>query len=100
MFGLNEQDVEYIRKFILEFESIQEVIIFGSRAMGNFREGSDVDIAIKGKDTRLEEIQSISYYLNEELSAPYYFDIIHYDMIQNISLKKHIDAEGRQIFKK
>ncbi|WP_204226487.1 nucleotidyltransferase domain-containing protein [Clostridium botulinum] len=50
MFGLLERDIKYINEVLDKFEEIEKAIIFGSRAMGNYKKGSDVDIAIIGKN--------------------------------------------------
>ena len=58
MFGLIERDIEYIVKAMKKFNEIEKAIVFGSRAMGNYKKGSDVDIAIIGDgiDRRLSLI--------------------------------------------
>ena len=89
-FGLSEKQLELISSAIRRFDGIQAVLIFGSRAMDNYKPGSDVDIAIKGEDVS----QSLSSLLNEELPLPHYFDVVHYDSLKSESLIKHIDEEG------
>lgn len=54
MFGLRENDMDIILKTIDSFNEIERAVIFGSRAMGNYRRGSDVDIAYL-EITRQEE---------------------------------------------
>ncbi|MCB2290659.1 nucleotidyltransferase domain-containing protein [Clostridium sp. CS001] len=100
MFGLLNRDIEYIKDAILKFETIEKVIIFGSRAMGNYKKGSDVDMAIFGKDITKEVIFQLDDYLNEVLPLPYFFDILHYENISNDNLKKHINDEGRILFER
>jgi hypothetical protein len=38
--------------------------------------------------------------LNEEYPLPYFFDILHYEEINNENLKKHIDTYGKELYKK
>ncbi len=97
-FGLRDSDIESISKFLKEFDNIQEAILFGSRAKGNFAHGSDVDIAIVG-DFDFQTLTYLSYLLNEESMMPYKFDIVDYSTIENKELKKHIDRVGRSIYK-
>ena len=47
MFGLLDRDIVYINKALEKFEEIEKAIIVGSRSIGNYKKGSDVDIAIK-----------------------------------------------------
>lgn len=98
MFGLIERDISYIKKALKNFKEIEKAIVFGSRAMGNYKKGSDVDIAIIGKEITSETIFKLDDYLNEVYPLPYFFDIIHYDLIINDKLKEHIDTEGKIIY--
>ena len=56
-FGLLTSDLNFIISLFQKFPSIQEVKIFGSRAKGNFKNGSDVDLSIKGELVTFEEIK-------------------------------------------
>lgn len=46
-YGLSESDLGYLVRFFKSYPQIAEVILFGSRAMGNFTPGSDIDLALK-----------------------------------------------------
>ncbi len=48
-----------------KFSAVEQAVIFGSRAKGNYKKGSDVDIAILGKDIDDKLTSKISYILNE-----------------------------------
>lgn len=98
MFGLIDSDLHYINVALAKFEAIEYGIIFGSRAMGNYKSGSDIDIAIKGQGITPKTLYKLSDLLNEEYPLPYFFDIIHYEGISNIDLKNHIDREGKIIY--
>lgn len=100
MFGLIDRDIEYIKDAISKFETIEKAIIFGSRSMGNYKKGSDVDIAIFGEQITSEVIFKLDDYLNETSPLPYFFDILHYEIISNDNLKKHIVDEGKIIFER
>ena len=82
------------------FPQIGKAIIFGSRAMGNYKNGSDVDIAVVGESIDNSILYKLDDYLNEVYPLPYFFDIIHYDRISNENLIKHIDKEGKVIYSK
>ena len=55
MFGLLDRDIKYIIKALEQHDEIEKAIIFGSRAMGNYKKGSDVDIAIIGENVNAVE---------------------------------------------
>lgn len=93
-FGLTEEQIALIIDAIRRIGGIREVAVFGSRAMGNYKPGSDVDLVIKGKNVSVE----LSLVLNEELPLPYFFDVVHYETLDSDSLIKHIDEFGIQLF--
>ncbi len=99
-FGLTSKDLELIRSTIESHAEIEEVLIFGSRAMGNYKNGSDVDLAIKGSGITLRTVSSLNARLNDELPLPYQFDIIDYSTINTPELTKHIDSFGKVLFDK
>ena len=92
-FGLTEKEIKAIQNVIRQFPQIKKVVIFGSRAMGNFKRGSDVDLAVMGKADQ-ELAPRVSGLLNEETTLPYRFDIVSYHSISNVELKRHIDEKG------
>ncbi|MGH4051939.1 MAG: nucleotidyltransferase domain-containing protein [Clostridium sp.] len=100
MFGLLHTDIEYIKDTISKFGTIEKAIVFGSRAMGNYKKGSDVDIAIFGKNISTEDLFKLNDVLNEVSPLPYFFDILQYENILNDNLKKHIDDKGKILFEK
>lgn len=99
MFGLTNKDIQSIVKVIKNYPQIDEAIIFGSRALNTYKKGSDIDIALKGRN--IEVVSStISGILNEESPLPYFCDVLDYNLIDNEDLRKHIDRVGQQIYKK
>ena len=100
MCGLRERDTNDIVDAVKKFPEITKAVIFGSRATGNYKDGSDVDIAIKGDKITRETVTRLGAFLNEELPLPYFFDIVHYEKINNKELIKHIDEEGKAVYVK
>jgi predicted nucleotidyltransferase len=99
-FGLLDSDLEFLLTTFSHYHTIEEVIIFGSRAKGNYKNGSDVDLAIKSHALTYEELKTIDDGLNENSPLPYKFDLVHYEKIQTPELKEHIDRIGKILFKK
>jgi predicted nucleotidyltransferase len=97
-FGLTQQDHERILSAIQKFPEIERTIIFGSRAMGNNKKASDVDLAIFGKNITSATAIRLRSLLNEELPLPYFFDVVVYEKIANDKLKRHIDEHGVTLF--
>ena len=85
-FGLTEQDILQIAGALARVPQIEEAVIFGSRAKGNCRDGSDIDLAIKGDGITDSIVSHVKDWLEEELPLPYFFDVVDYGGIQNQNL--------------
>ena len=97
-FGLPQQDVDEIARVFREFPVVEEAILFGSRAKGTFKKGSDVDIAVKGKGIDHAVVASLSFLLNEDSAMPYFFDIVHFEAISEKELIEHINRVGQCLY--
>ncbi len=82
-----------------KYPEVEQVILFGSRAKGNYKKGSDIDLTIKGRGCKSETALHISAILNEELPIPYHVDVINYDSLKHKDLKDHIDRVGVVFFR-
>ncbi len=98
--GLLESDLALIGSAAGQIPEIDKVILFGSRAKGTHKRGSDVDLAIKGNNLAYESAIRLASLLNEESPMPYFFDVIDYDAITEAQLLEHIDRVGVVIFKR
>jgi len=76
---------------------IDKGIIFGSRAKGNYKDGSDIDIAIKGENLKLDDILALKVKL-DDLDLPYNIDLINYADIKEPDLTEHIDRVGVEFY--
>lgn len=97
-FGLLDTDLETLISILELYPKVERAIIFGSRAKGNFKHGSDVDIALKGAELNFDNLNQISYHLNEETQMPYMFDVLNYHKISEPTLTEHIDRIGFEIY--
>ena len=97
--GLKEKDVAQLRETFARFPEILEVRIFGSRAMGNFKSGSDVDLALYGRGP-LVCATRVSTLLNQELPLPYYFDVVDYVTVEHPELREHIDRVSESFYRR
>lgn len=67
MYGLIDRDLYYIQKAIEKFPEIESVKLFGSRALGNYKNGSDVDLAIIGEKVSHKTMVKLNDYLTDLL---------------------------------
>jgi uncharacterized protein len=98
MFGLYPGSYEEIQKILAEFDSIEEVIIYGSRAKGTHREGSDIDLVLLG-DISEHDLNLLWHKLDDSF-IPYKFDISVYSKLNSESLLDHIKRVGKIFYKK
>jgi predicted nucleotidyltransferase len=82
-----------------ENAKVETAIIFGSRAKGNYKEGSDIDIVIKGLELNFEDRLNLMQKL-DELGLPYKIDLINYYNITDLDLIDHIDRIGIMFYVK
>ncbi|MDK2800368.1 MAG: uncharacterized protein PWP27_1930 [Clostridiales bacterium] len=99
-FGLKEFELAYIIDAIKQFHEIEKAVIFGSRAKGNYKPGSDVDIGIYGENITFDTVSALHAMLEEKGPLPYFFDIVDYTHLSYKDLKEHIDRVGKVIFEK
>ena len=99
MFGLNKKDMDFICECISHQALVERAVVFGSRAMGNYKKGSDIDIAIFGKEVTNRE-QSFIIDELEESTLPYEVDLVIYEKIENEKLRQHIMEYGIEIYSK
>ena len=98
-FGISIQSYQLLRQALKDVPEIEKVIIFGSRVKGNYKNGSDIDLAIMGKDCTPETAININATLNEVLPIPYFVDVIDYTSLKQSQLKEHIDRVGIEFYK-
>lgn len=98
-FGLKEHTIEKVREVFAQFPELEEVILYGSRAKGNYRPGSDIDLTLKGKGINLRILNRIADQL-DDLLLPYTFDLSIYDHIENPDLVDHIRRVGKVFYRK
>lgn len=98
-FGIFDKSYKLIIASFQKYPEIEKAIIFGSRALGNYKRGSDIDVALIGNNISLKIISAISAKLNEELPIPYHIDVINFNSTHNEELKNHILTHGKVFYK-
>ncbi len=98
-YGLTEKIIQKVNRVFTNYENIDEAILYGSRAKGNYSAGSDIDLTLKAKGLTLSQINKISIDL-DDLLLPYTFDLSIFDHISNPDLIKHIERVGISFYKR
>lgn len=95
-FGISSESFKMIISILKKNNKIKEIYLFGSRAKGNYKKGSDIDIAIVADSFSFEELNQIRVEIND-LILPYKVDVIDFNKISNSDLKEHILRVGKLI---
>jgi len=95
MFGISQNALDKIKSVLSSAQGIEQVILYGSRAKGNYKEGSDIDLVIKGNLT-FDDLVKISVNL-DDLNLPWKIDLSLYSQIKNENLIEHINRVGKVI---
>ena len=92
-YGLKKETINKINTVFSRFPQLETVILYGSRARGNFKPGSDIDLTLKGTDLDLRLLNKIDIEL-DDLLLPYTIDLSIYSHIDNPDLLDHIKNIG------
>ena len=98
-FGLEDEVIEKIVKTIAIHEEVECVIVYGSRAKGNYRYNSDIELTIEGKELSHKALFQIEQQL-DDLLLPWNIDLSVKSEIKNEDLIKEIETYGEVIYKK
>lgn len=93
-YGLPDEHIKIILDYIARYNEIEEAVLFGSRALGTYKPGSDVDIALKGNKVDSFLAAHLKSEIEEETTLPYFFDFVAYSKLSHKDLIKHIDECG------
>jgi len=96
-YGLSQNNIIKIINVLEQFPVIEKAIIYGSRAKGNAKLSSDIDLVLKGHELNLKLLNSVALKL-DDLLLPNKFDLSIYHHISNKELKEHIDRVGKTVY--
>lgn len=91
---------EIIQAARTKFPEIARIVVFGSRALKTAKSGSDIDLAIEGKQITRTTRLNFHDWLNNETTIPYKIDVVHTDSATNNDLIDHIRKHGQIIYEK
>ena len=95
-FGLSDLVIQELQDVFRRYANIEKVLIFGSRSKGDYRAGSDIDLAVIGKDIDYSVLLDIQCDI-EDLELLYSIDLIDYQKKKGTPIGDHIDRVG-QVF--
>lgn len=96
-FGLRDEVVASIITILRQHDEVEDALIYGSRALGNFKANSDIDISLKGAGVNLQTLANVSNQL-DDLLLPVTFDLSVFRTIKNPGLIDHINRVGVSLY--
>ena len=96
-FGLSAATLDKLSSVFARHNAIDAVLIYGSRAKGNYRVGSDIDLTLKGSEIAFAEFMQIEDQI-DDLMLPYSVDLSQYRQLENTDLIAHIDRVGVEVY--
>lgn len=98
-YGLKERDLKTIFEILDKYSEVRLFHIFGSRAKGTQKPGSDIDLAIMNdgvSDTTILKIKSEL----EDNSLPYFIDLVNFPKLKHPEFIEHIESVGKPFYEK
>lgn len=91
--GLKSSVVNNMRAILTRYPQVSMATLYGSRAKGNFKPGSDIDICLDGSELTFRTMLSIANALNA-LELPQKIDLILRNLVDNPEFLSEIDRTG------
>lgn len=95
--GLPPAAISRIQEVLSRFPNIDKAVLYGSRAMGTYKIGSDIDLTLYGDTLTMQNLAAISSEL-DDLLLPYTIDLSLFAMLNNADLREHIGRVGKVFF--
>ena len=93
-FGLKETTIQKICGVLRRHPQVEKAILYGSRAKGNYKNGSDIDLTLRGTaDLTLNVLYRIMDEL-DDLLLPYTIDLSIFNDISDLEVIDHIQRVG------
>ncbi len=96
-FGLSSRALVLLRGVFASYPSVDKAIVYGSRAKGNYRPGSDIDMTLEGSALTLDDLFRIETAL-DDLMLPWNIDLSLISHIDNPTLLEHIARLGKVLW--
>ena len=91
--GLTPPQRTMIASVLEACPAVESVILFGSRAMGNYKPSSDVDLFLIGKGIGMDELFQLHRGM-DDLPLPVDVDLLAETMLQSPDVRRHIHEHG------
>ncbi|WP_221793163.1 nucleotidyltransferase domain-containing protein [Oceanobacter mangrovi] len=98
-YGLPDNSLQQLLQLFAGQPKVRQVILYGSRAKGNYRPGSDIDLTLVGPELELQDLNRIEQQL-DDLLLPWSVDLSLFADIDNPDLIDHIQRVGQVLYER
>ena len=98
-YGLSDSTIQKIRAVLKDYPQVDQAILYGSRAKGNYKNGSDIDLTFRGERLTLNVLFKILEDI-DDLLLPYTLDLSIFHDIDDPDVIEHINRVGIPIYEK
>lgn len=98
-YGLSTSVIASIREVFARFPDVDKAVLYGSRAMGTHKTGSDIDLTLHGDHLSQPQLTAIASEL-DDLLLPYTIDLSIFVMLNNVDLREHIGRVGKVFYER
>ena len=98
-FGLSARTLGNLQEIFEHHPKVDKVVIYGSRAMGTHKEGSDIDLTMQGDELSFRDLARISGEIADS-SIPNDVDLSLFGELENPKLLDHIERVGLVFYDK
>ncbi|RKU27796.1 hypothetical protein C6499_11215 [Candidatus Poribacteria bacterium] len=98
--GLSAQTLQKIHDVLVRYPQVEEAVLYGSRARGDYKNGSDIDLTLRGGNALTHTtLSQIANDLDDQL-LPYTIDLSIFGNIRNPEMVEQIERVGVVFYKK
>ena len=97
-FGLEADEMAAIQSILAAHSEVESAVLYGSRAIGRFKPGSDVDLVLTGKNLTDRIVLDIRTEFRDS-NVPYMVDVVAENEIKDENLKREIDTTGQVFYR-
>ncbi|MBF0399498.1 MAG: nucleotidyltransferase domain-containing protein [Magnetococcales bacterium] len=98
-YGLADETIEKICSVFECYQEIDKAVLYGSRARGNFKPGSDIDLTLYGENLTFDLCATVAEAM-DDLLLPYTVDLSVFDTLEQTKLREHIERVGVKIYER
>ena len=95
--GISQRFIHELQSYCSENDQIEKVLLFGSRARGDFHRSSDIDLAFFTKKSS-HTAQNLIEHRIQEMPTPLKVDIIFFNRLAKEKMISNIKKEGVAIY--